>query len=155
MKILVYSDSHGEISNIVEIYEKEKPDFIISAGDYSEDFRDFKLSYKDINIKSKVVKGNCDYFDKTYEEEEIFEIKGRRFFLTHGHLYGVKGSLNQLKIRGVETEADFVIFGHTHIPFHQRYKRCEYFNPGALKDKKYGIIEIEGENVNFFLKSLP
>ncbi|MGL5098655.1 MAG: YfcE family phosphodiesterase [Fusobacteriaceae bacterium] len=155
MKILVYSDSHGEISNIVEIYEKEKPDFIISAGDHSEDFKDFTLSYRNLNIEYKVVKGNCDHFEKIYGEEEIFEIEGKKIFLTHGHLYGVKGSLNQLKIRSKELGADLVIYGHTHIPLYERYENCEYFNPGALKDGKYGIIEIEGDKVNFFFKSLP
>lgn len=155
MKILVYSDSHGEISNIVEIYEKEKPDFIISAGDHSEDFRDFSLSYRDLALEYKVVKGNCDHFDKDHGEEEIFQIEGKKFFLTHGHLYGVKGSLNHLKIRSQEVGADFVIYGHTHIPLYEKYGNCEYFNPGALKDGKYGIIEIEGDKVNFFFKSLP
>lgn len=154
MKILVYSDSHGEISNIVEIYEREKPDFVISAGDYSEDFRDFTLSYRDLNIDHKVVKGNCDPFEKIYGDEEIFLLEGRKIFLTHGHLYGVKGSLNHLKIRSRELGADLVIYGHTHIPHQERYENCEYFNPGALKDGKYGIIEVEGKEINFFMKSL-
>lgn len=154
MKILVYSDSHGEISNIVEIYEREKPNFIISAGDYAEDFREFTFSYRDLIVNHRVVKGNCDSFEKNYRDEEIFLLEGRKIFLTHGHTYGVKASLNQLKIRSKELGAELVIFGHTHISLHESYENCEYFNPGALKDGSYGVIEIEGGKINFFIRSL-
>lgn len=34
MKILVISDSHGSLSNLIEVYEKEKVDKIYVAGDF-------------------------------------------------------------------------------------------------------------------------
>lgn len=154
MKILIYSDSHGDVGSIIEIYEKEKPDMIISAGDCAEDFREFALCYKDHQIPSHVVKGNCDHFQKNFSDEETFEIEGIRFLLTHGHLYGVKNSLEALRDRAKELDIHVVIYGHTHRYLDIEIDNCRFFNPGALKAGEYAVLEIENKKLSFFKRNL-
>lgn len=154
MKVLIYSDSHGDISSIVEIFEKEKPDLIISAGDNAGDFREFKLCYNELQIPYHVVRGNCDHFNRDFPDEEIFEIEGVRIFLTHGHLYGVKSDLESLRKKAKELEVQVTIFGHTHRYQDLSIDNCRFFNPGALKDGHYAVLEIENKKLSFFKRNL-
>ena len=94
-KILVLSDSHSYFDEVLKIFEKEKPDIVIGAGDGIKDIDD--LSYVHPEAKYYMVKGNCDYFDRNHNEENLFEIDGVKIFLTHGHLYDVKRSLSSIK----------------------------------------------------------
>ncbi|WP_319203890.1 YfcE family phosphodiesterase [uncultured Ilyobacter sp.] len=151
MKILVVSDSHQHLEKLIDMFEKENPDIVISAGDNSGDAID--LSYIKEEADYYIVRGNCDYFDFKTDDTEEFNIKGKKIFLTHGHLYNVKSGYEKIKIEAVKKQADIVIFGHTHIP----YVDAEYpvlFNPGAAKDGKYGTIEISGEEIKFYHKKL-
>ena len=66
---------------------------------------------------------------------------GRKVFLTHGHLYGVKTNLNELEKKAREENADICIFGHTHREYLVEKDGTVYVNPGALQDKKYVIYD--------------
>ena len=46
-----------------------------------------------------------------------------------------------------------VVFGHTHTPYLEE-KEVILFNPGALKDGFYGVLDIEEEKIDIALKSL-
>lgn len=152
MKILVISDSHGSLSNLIEVYEKEKVDKIYVAGDFLEDIDEFKYIYPDIDIIS--VAGNCDYVKKDLKEERFFVEKKKKIFLTHGHKYGVKSGNKTLISRGEELDADIVIYGHTHIKYLKEINGIIYFNPGALIDGNYGTIEILQDKINFQEKNI-
>lgn len=89
------SDSHSYFDEALKIFEKEKPDIVIAAGDGIKDIDE--LSYVHPEAKYYMVKGNCDFFDRSHNEEKLFEIDGIKIFLTHGHLYGVKRSLSSIK----------------------------------------------------------
>ncbi len=60
-KILVLSDSHSYFDETLKIFEKEKPDIVIAAGDGIKDIDE--LSYVHPEAKYYMVKGNCDFFD--------------------------------------------------------------------------------------------
>lgn len=151
MKILVVSDSHQHLEKLIDIFEKENPDIVISAGDNSGDVIDLS------NIKEKaeyyIVRGNCDYFDFKTDDIEEFNIAGKKIFLTHGHLYDVKSGYEKIKNEALKKQADIVIFGHTHIPYLNN-ETPVLFNPGAAKDGKYGTIEISGDEIKFYHKKL-
>ena len=49
-----------------------------------------------------------------YPKEGIIEVNRRKIFFTHGDLYGVKSSINNIYYRGRELGVDVVLFGHTH-----------------------------------------
>jgi len=151
MKILVVSDSHGRLDYLMKIYEKENPEIVISAGDYSKDVEELSYIYDD--AKYFIVRGNCDFMDRSHEDNLEIELGGKKIFLTHGHIYGVKSSYHHLRLEGVERGFDLCIFGHTHIPYLEEGD-VTLFNPGATKDKSYGIITIENQALNIELKNL-
>ena len=109
--IAVISDTHrmGKYIELGRKYIKEA-DVLIHLGDNSEDIKELT---KDFNGDVYGVRGNCDY-SNTYPTEQILDIMGKKIFLTHGHLYGVKNNLNNIYYRAKELNADIVLFGHTH-----------------------------------------
>ena len=113
MKILVLSDSHLNLSALISIFEAEKPDVVFGAGDHSKDLEE--LSYVKEEAYYYIVRGNCDYFDKNQDDILKFDLKGYKFMLTHGHLYGVKRDLDELKSKGQRWWGRYSYFRtHTH-----------------------------------------
>ena len=151
-KILVLSDSHSYFDEVLKIFEKEKPDIVIGAGDGIKDIDD--LSYVHPEAKYYMVKGNCDYLDRNHNEENLFEIDGVKIFLTHGHLYDVKRSLSSIKVIGEKLNVSLIIFGHTHKPYIEKYGDITLFNPGATEDGRYCVIILENKNIQLFHKQL-
>ena len=130
MKVLICSDSHTRLDYFQKVMDIEEPEMVIFAGDHSTDAIDMALVYSEIPFK--IVKGNTDYYDYDTKDTEIFELNGKKIFLTHGHLYGVKSTMKEI-------EADICIFGHTHREYTNEKNDIIYLNPGALQDKKYVI----------------
>ena len=62
MKILVITDSHGNMREIYDIIAQENPEKIIWTGDHSGDGDECSTLFP--NIKFHIVKGNCDFFDR-------------------------------------------------------------------------------------------
>ena len=151
-KILVLSDSHSYFDEALKIFEKEKPDIVIGAGDGIKDIEE--LSYIYPKAEYYMVKGNCDYFDRSHNEENLFEIDNIKIFLTHGHLYGVKRSLSSIKEIGKKSNASLIVFGHTHKPYIEKDGDMTLFNPGATEDGRYGIIILEKGNIELIHKQL-
>ena len=151
-KILVLSDSHSYFDKVLKIFEKEKPDIVIGAGDGIKDIDE--LSYVHPEAEYYMVKGNCDYFDRRHSEENLFEIDDVKIFLTHGHLYEVKRSLSSIKEIGKKLNVSFIVFGHTHKPYIEKDGDITLFNPGATEDGRYGIIILEKGNIELIHKQL-
>ncbi|MBS4538021.1 metallophosphoesterase [Clostridium sp. D2Q-11] len=147
MKLVIISDTHGEIDKSIEVLNSlSDVDLFIHLGDYSKDA-------KEIQIKTGIdminVKGNCDINDNEVSEEEIIEVKGKRIFLTHGHRYNCKWGLDNLYYRASELEVDAILFGHIHQPVNIVEGDILIFNPGSISKprggskKSYGIITID------------
>ena len=151
-KILVLSDSHSYFDKVLKIFEKEKPDIVIGAGDGIKDIEE--LSYIYPKAEYYMVKGNCDYFDRSHNEENLFEIDNIKIFLTHGHLYDVKRTLNSIKEIGKKLNVSLIVFGHTHKPYIEKDGDMILFNPGATEDGRYGIIILEQGNIELIHKQL-
>lgn len=163
MKILAISDTHGCFERFYKACKWEKPDVVLFSGDCSSDALEMELIFPE--IKFFIVRGNCDYDDYKTDDEMTIELEGIRIFLTHGHIYGVKRDYSRIEEKGYEVKADIVVFGHTHNPdyvdtFSRRKgnendKVITLFNPGAILNNSYGVIEIEkGKNIKFTHKNL-
>ena len=152
MRIFVVSDTHGSTEEFLsKMSTIEKPDLIIHLGDYVKD--GIKIE-KETGVKTLVVKGNGDYFQLGYNEDEIFNIEGKKIFVTHGHIYNVRYGLNNLVYKGQEINADLILFGHTHIPILIQENDTIIMNPGSPsmprgfdRKKTFGIIELD-ENIS-------
>ena len=151
MKILVLSDSHRAVGAMYDAAILEQPDVIMHLGDHVSDAQD--LSYALDTTDFYEVKGNCDFV--SVAPETIFtELDGVRFFLTHGHLFGVKSGLTRLKLEAERLGAQVVLFGHTHRPYCAQENGVWYLNPGAAKDGRYGVVELQDGSVSCELKTL-
>lgn len=152
MKILIITDSHGNTNKIYDIISQESPNIIIWTGDYSWDGEECSFAFPD--IKFYIVRGNCDIFDRKFNDNEIFDIDGIKIFITHGHLYNVKKEMYTLEAIAEKYDVDAVCFGHTHIPYYEEKNGIKYFNPGALKDNRYGVLLIENKELIFSYKEI-
>lgn len=140
--VLITSDSHGLTKELEEMKEKHAVDLYIHCGDSELDFDAPELSpfYK--------VGGNCD-FDSLYPDQEVLDLNGIRFFVTHGHLHQVKGSLTNLSYAAEEHQANVVCFGHTHIAGAEKIGNQLFINPGSIRmprnrvEKTYAILSWE------------
>ena len=138
MKSLIFSDSHGNIAVMKRIIKASSDaDCVIYAGDGISDIETLQKDFPEKMFFS--VRGNNDYRISPYgcarDDELTFVLEGKRIFLTHGHAFGVRSSLNLLFAKAQRDEIDLVIFGHTHIPYEEynKEKRPFYlFNPGSV-----------------------
>jgi len=128
MKIGVVGDTHGSREALVIISRVfQDVQLLFHTGDHYQDGVNLE---KKMGIPVFTVKGNCDY--KTRDTEVLITLEGKKFFLTHGHLFGVKHGLNTLQDRAAELEADYCLFGHTHRPLILEYQGVWFLNPGSL-----------------------
>lgn len=146
MKILVISDSHGKREAVYNTVYDEQPDAVIFLGDGISDLT--KLQRERPELEIYAVKGNCD-FASTERDRLLFELSGKRIFITHGHVYHVKFGLDSLINTAMTAGADIVMYGHTHIPNYSHFRNMLIINPGSLAAHSYGILTIDGENVEW------
>lgn len=145
-RIIVVSDSHGDIEKLEKIFSKEKNySYILHLGDHHDDLDMVETDLSKVEIKS--VRGNCDFVKK--EEEIFFEINGLKIYMTHGHLYSVKYGYQNLFYKANEIGADLALFGHTHEKFNEKMGSVRLFNPGAVNSYRsftassYGVLIVD------------
>ena len=91
MRILVVSDTHGDLRSLIKAVDAQrKAEIIVHCGDGEEQQRFLKDNYKDKMIVA--VRGNCDW-NSFFPSKEIFKACGKTIFVTHGHLYDAKSGL--------------------------------------------------------------
>ena len=150
MKILVLSDSHGDISSMDRVVCREKPDHILHLGDY---VRDAKALEKH-GIPLSYVAGNCDWdSDVPTILKPVFH--NTRIYMTHGHLHRVKMQYQLIFYAGLEAEADIILFGHTHKAECFTKEGLWIMNPGACcRQGSYGIITLASGGPECCVKSV-
>ncbi len=149
MKILVLSDSHGRYEYIYSIiFNNADSDIIIHLGDGVDDVdeavRDV-ANDRPLKVERVIkVRGNCDMFSN--EAVTSFDnIGDHKFYVTHGYVQGVRSAAGRdnLYVDARNNERDVALFGHTHQPLFEDREGVYLFNPGAVKDGRYGIINID------------
>ncbi len=158
MRVGVLSDSHGDVEQAVRaVEEMGKIDLLVHAGDY---YRDALCLADRFGLEVKAVVGNCDRGEKG-PVEELFELVGRKVYLTHGHIYGVKQGLLRLHYRAREVGADIVIFGHTHIPGKEDVDGILFLNPGSVVWSRlggkgsYAVLQVDETGCDAAIFELP
>jgi putative phosphoesterase len=146
---------------------KETPDMIIFLGDGIEDAEQLGKKYPDIQMIK--VLGNMDLINGSAASEELIkyaEICGRRFIITHGHMFinefidkkqtdGNRITSRNDMLKAIdENNADILLHGHTHEPYINRAltasgKACWIMNPGSIRrisgwvfKPAYGVLEL-------------
>lgn len=142
-QVLILSDSHRLTDELSLIKIRHHLQYNIHCGD-----SELPADAPELEGFIKVT-GNCDR-TTSFPEEEVVEIDGLRFFITHGHLYGVKANLTNLMYRAAEVNAHIVCFGHSHIAGAEKLDNQLFINPGSIRrprnraEKTYAILTWEG-----------
>ncbi|MBM6925983.1 metallophosphoesterase family protein [Pseudoflavonifractor phocaeensis] len=152
MKVLIFSDSHGNVANMEEAVRLESPDRIFHLGDLVRDAE--ALAEKFPNIPLTYVPGNCDGQRPDLPEERLFTLDGVKILMTHGHIYHVKMSM-ALAVRSAREEgARLLCFGHTHEPFCKFENGLWILNPGSVgsfREASYGVAVLEDSGAVCYL----
>lgn len=143
MRIGVIADTHGLVHPAVaEVFARV--DHILHAGDIGGAH---VLSALRKLAPLTAVDGNND--DASGEEIERITIGGARVLLTHILPRPRKPAARV--VASLKNEpADFVIFGHSHLPHHETIDRAVYFNPASAGPRRFdlpvavGLIEKRG-----------
>ncbi len=158
MKILVVSDSHGNYLSFKRAVEKETDcQALIFLGDGE---RDFDIVTRNMTISTYRVRGNNDWDSSTALSAAV-DIGNHRFFLTHGHRYGVNRELGLLTYTARQNNCQCALFGHTHCRHYSFENGVHLFNPGSISLPRdgngcsYGIITDEGGKLDFYYKNVP
>ena len=147
MNILIFSDTHGNTVDPIEIIRKEDTvNAIIHAGDCEADAALIRETFPNIPIYS--VPGNCDILSSS-PTDRIFELSGKKILVTHGHTYRVKSGLSLITAKAVDGDFDLVVFGHTHISTIEYYGKSIIVNPGSIKGyrKSYAKAQIKNNDI--------
>lgn len=150
MKVGIIGDTHGSNESLTKILQAfSEVELFLHTGDH---WQDGALVEQKTGIPVLTVKGNCDRGEMS--DELVFTLSGKRFFLTHGHMYGVKYGLGILIARATELSADYCVFGHTHRTMLEKRNGIWFLNPGSLTwprvQGKYAGILLEDLN-NIFV----
>ncbi|GAA0789143.1 metallophosphoesterase [Hathewaya limosa] len=149
MLIAVISDSHRDKEAMTASIKKiKKADFLFHLGDNIDDVDFYKENFAGEIVN---IKGNCDFGCEELSED-IIEIQGINFFITHGHKYGVKNNLINLKYKAQEIGANVVLYGHTHVPCIDYEDEIWFINPGSISlsrtmNNTLGLIEINESKI--------
>lgn len=128
-KIVILSDTHGNLSSIYSIYDiLTESDMVFHLGDRYDDMNEFESVLGD---KLYRVYGNCDFGGNP--KEILVEVEGVRIFATHGDLYGVKRSLCRIVDKAKELKANAVFYGHTHAADISEIDGITVINPGSAE----------------------
>lgn len=142
-RILVFSDTHGDINLCLDIINRIPADIIIHAGDYVRDAEDLASIYPEKEIY--YVKGNGDFYSNA-PNYEMIEVEDFLIFAAHGHEQGVKSDPEYVRLANAALEHDcgIAVFGHTHIAYEGETNGVMLLNPGSARyGYTYGVIEIE------------
>lgn len=164
MKIIVVSDSHGEMDNITNLSKTVKEEGVSKVIHLGDDYDDTQLLIAEgVDIERIPGVFSAYYTEKDIPNRKIIEIEGWKLLLTHTkekHENDLPDDIspeNQIKNGSV----DIVLYGHTHIPAIGIEGNIYLINPGHLKldDKRgyepsYAVLEINKDTINVSIKRL-
>lgn len=150
MKILVFSDSHGNdqyMRTAMRIHSDA--DVAIFLGDGLADF----LALPPDNVARLYVRGNCDWHPSHsfVPTVDSITLMNKKIVFLHGHTHGVKGGSEQIKALAKDMSVDILLFGHTHSLLSHYEDGTYYLNPGTIGGvgtaPTYGIITLRENGI--------
>lgn len=154
MNILIFSDTHGNTEDPIEIIRQSPVvNAIIHAGDCEADARTIQNTYPNIPVYS--VRGNCDFLSDSPEELSV-TIGGKKIFIAHGHTYNVKTGLFRILNKATYKDYDLLVFGHTHKSIIEYTGNAIVVNPGSIKSypRTYAKAVIENNELKVSIEEL-
>jgi putative phosphoesterase len=147
MKILIFSDLHGDLNAAHYLYltiKKNNPDLIVCLGDvfsydYGDDDKLIALSLNRYSDRLIMIRGNCDddfrskYLCSPMVEYKEFVAFNKKILFTHGHL------LDKLNLD--LSNYNIIAVGHTHTYFIKELNtNTLLINPGSIAYPKNNYL---------------
>ena len=141
-KVLVLSDSHGDVKAMVRAVERERPDLVLHLGDLCRDFDELRRRLPMTQAMQNVC-GNCDGFTEV-PDQRVLLVEGRRILMMHGHRYEVKLGYARAMWAAREAQAEILLCGHTHVPLCRDLSGLWLLNPGSCRGGRgtCGVMEL-------------
>ena len=137
MSVGVISDTHGFYDPRVPLL-LDGVEYILHAGDIGKGRIVEQLS----EIAPVTAgRGNNDRQgpESEYPEIETLNLGGCSIYLTHIVKVPKDGDSVGLAVYS-EQGADVVVFGHSHMAFHESRGRLTFFNPGAAGKRRFKVV---------------
>lgn len=141
MRVLVFSDSHGRVSPMVDAVALYRPDVAFHLGDVTRDADNLRLACPELTLYQ--VRGNCDLMAGDIQTEGVVRLAGKTILYLHGHTRHVKQGVGLAVSAAREAGADILLFGHTHQSLRARYGDLLAVNPGAVLDGRCALLTWE------------
>ena len=129
-------------------------DLILHAGDLvsEEVLREIEA----IGPPVEAVRGNMDSasLQRLLPDRTIIEVEGGRIAMVHD---GGPSRGRLARLRRAFPGADAAIFGHSHLPVHERDGDFQIFNPGSPTERRraphhtMGLAHVTGKSIEFEL----
>lgn len=138
MKIVVFSDSHGEGEGMEDVLRFAEPDaeYVLHLGDGAREFERLADYFPRMGFIG--VYGNCDYAPGCMTEPSLYtrtlNVGGVCLYLCHGHRLAVRSGHEALLAAAAREQADIALYGHTHMAS----KRLITYNPQTLVEEENG-----------------
>jgi putative phosphoesterase len=132
-------------------------DLVIHAGDIAT--RGVLDQIRAIGPPVEAVQGNVDSAElqMSLPESRVINAEGARIAILHD-AGPASGRLRRLERRF--PQADAVVFGHSHVPLHERTESFQIFNPGSPTERRrqprhtMGVATVDGGAIEFELVEL-
>lgn len=151
MRIVVFSDTHGNGFAVKNIVEKNKDvEHFIFLGDGNREICQAVERYPD--KKFHIVSGNCDV-GSAFPAVDFLELAGHRIMFCHGHTLGVSFTLEKITNYALYNNADIVCFGHLHARINKYQNGVHFLNPSSASCPRdglkpaYAFIDLEPNGV--------
>ena len=128
MYAAVFSDSHSNTALMAEAVRRTRPDVIIHLGDHDRDADILRREFPEIPLYT--VRGNCDLASDA-PQRDVVPLGPVKAFITHGHLYNVRWSVDSLVYAAQEQGCQLALYGHTHCADSQEIGGVKAVNPGT------------------------
>ncbi len=132
-------------------------DLIVHAGDIMT--VEALVEIEAIGPPVRAVAGNMDGWElrERLPEEDVLELDGVRLAILHD----AGSSEDRLaRMRRAFPDAHAVVFGHSHLPLHEREGELQIFNPGSPTERRraphhsMGVARVENGAIEFELVAL-
>jgi len=138
MRILVFSDSHGDSESIEKVLRRFSPDAAIHLGDGVDDLISLESHFPHTLFFN--VQGNMD---DSGDPERFQMFENVLFYMSH-------------EKRDISGDVKLVLYGHTHVPALYINNGITYMNPGSIcKDygfRTFGLIDISDDEYSCEVK---
>jgi uncharacterized protein len=153
VRLVVISDTHLHAAEALPrevLREMEQADLVVHCGDFTGE-KVYRFLEERFSLAAVAGNTDCARIREELPDQRVIDCDGRKVGIIHG--WGSPLRLAQRVRERFSGQPDLILFGHSHVPFHETLGRTVLFNPGtassfALKlHKTYGRIELAGGGI--------